>query len=325
MAKAPLDLGDRKVTLQLSIGAHIAKRNESERQALHRADLALYQSKAAGRAQMTVYSTELEFEELRRRALVEDVQHGLEQGLFFAEYQPIFDRDMNLVCFEALLRLTGRDGQVVGPRDFIPVAEETGLIDQLGAWLVQTAVRAMSDWPDDVSLAINLSSEQFRSERFASSLGNAIETYQIDASRIWVELTERVILDERFCASSQLNEIKKLGAKLAIDDFGTGFSSLSHLWRYDFDALKIDKSFFDAQRFDQERFSKIVGSIVGLGHKLDMVVTIEGVETQSQLDIARHLNCDLYQGFFLSKPTSAEQARAMAHRTILHPNIKKLG
>ena len=315
----PFVFDDTRLHASLSVGTHLSEPGETERRALHCADLALYQSKANGRGQVTAYSHEVELRDLRRRKVANDVRTALGDDRFFLEFQPIFDMSRRLAGFEALLRLRSVEGEPISPAEFVPIAEDAGLIDEIGTWVLHAAIRAAASWPDETFITINISALQFRSGTLVRDLSQAAEAAEVPFSRICLELTERVLVDDHDSVSEQLADIRALGAQIAIDDFGTGYSSLSYLWHYAFNKLKIDRSFLEAHAFDGQRYARIIGTIIDLGHQLDMAVVMEGVETQDQLDFLRTTSCDLAQGFHLGRPMPIDAATALATTTAIAP------
>ena len=301
-----------EIPVSLSVGAHICTSDDSERRALYCSDLALYRAKADGRGRVALFSEELERQDIRRRSVSEDVRCGLEQDRFYLEFQPIFSRSGSLAGFESLLRLRSLTGELIPPDEFIAIAEEAGLIEDLGLWVIRNAIETAAEWPEEIFVSLNVSANQFKSGHLVRELEAATRTAEVDPSQVCIELTERVLLDEHGDVTEQLAQIKGLGMQIAIDDFGTGYSSLSYLWRYEFHRLKIDKSFFEAFAFDRARYAKIIETIVALGQQLDMSVTIEGVETQDQVDFILTTTCDHLQGYFLGRPVSKQRALALS-------------
>ena len=186
-----------------------------------------------------------------------------------------------------------------------------GLIADLGVWTLKAAIAAAMDWPEDIFIAVNVSAHEFRSGTLPVQLATVLDSTGIETERVCLELTESTLLENNASVTEQLVDLKALGVTLALDDFGTGYSSLGYLWRYDFDRLKIDRSFLEGFEFDAKRYRKIIETIVLLGHQLDMVVTVEGVEHQHQLTAMQDLNCDLFQGFYLARPVSIEAANSL--------------
>ncbi len=304
-----------EIPVSFSVGAHVSTGDENERRALYCSDLALYRAKADGRGRVALFSEELERQDIRRRSVLEDVRNGLDQGRFYLEFQPIYNRTGSLAGFESLLRLRAHNGELIPPDEFIPIAEESGLIEDLGLWVMRNAIETAVEWPEDVFVSFNVSAHQFKSGQLVPELDSATRTAGLDPSRVCVELTERVLLEEHDDVAEQLAAIKGLGTQIAIDDFGTGYSSLSYLWRFEFNHLKIDRSFFEAYEFDSVRYARLIETIVALGQQLDMSVTIEGVENQDQMDYILTTTCDHLQGFFLGRPASRERALALSRDT----------
>jgi diguanylate cyclase (GGDEF)-like protein len=310
LSQTPFRTGSKEIWPGFSIGGHISPPGETEQRALHCADLAVYKAKANGRGQIVMYTGDLEAIENRKRAVSESIKKGLKSELFYLEFQPIFDRAQALAGFEALLRLRTENGQIIAPSEFIPVAEEIGVIADLGIWTLKAAIAAALDWPDHTFVAVNVSAHEFRSGNLPIQLEKILASGGIDPSRVCLELTEGTLLENNVSITEQLVDLKALGVVLALDDFGTGYSSLGYLWRYEFDRLKIDRSFLEGFAFDEKRYRKIIETIVLLGHQLDMVVTVEGVEHSHQLTAMLDLGSDYFQGFHLSRPISLEAANS---------------
>ena len=309
---APLPHCETTVHASFSIGAHVSTGNETQRRAMHCADLALYSAKAKGRGRVVVFTEALESEDRRRRLVAEDVRRGLAKDLFFLEFQPIYDRRKQVAGFEALLRLEGSDGARISPEEFIPIAEDAGLIVDLGRWVLRTAIEVACHWPAHTFVAVNVSARQFRTGTLVSDVRSALSLAGLAPDRVCLELTERVLVDDDNNTVEQLAQIKGLGVQIAIDDFGTGYSSLSYLWRYEFNKLKIDRSFFEAYDFDKSRYAKLFETIVVLGHQLDMTVIVEGIEKEEQLAFMMQTDCDYFQGFLLGRPVSRQDADALS-------------
>jgi diguanylate cyclase (GGDEF)-like protein len=310
--EAPFACRDSWTHARLSVGMHLSEPGETERRALHCADLALYQAKANGRAQVAVYSAETELKDLRRRAVARDVQGALAEGRFHLVFQPIFEVGGPVAGFEALLRLRSADGEAISPAEFVPIAEEAGLINEIGQWVLSEAIGTAALWPERIFITINVSALQFRGGTLLGDLQEAVAATGISPGRICLELTERILIEDQDSVAEQLADIKGLGAEIAIDDFGTGYSSLSYLWQYEFNKLKIDRSFFEAYAFDRDRNARLIETIIDLGHQLDMTVIMEGVETKSQIDFLKGTRCDFAQGFHLGLPMAFEDADALA-------------
>ncbi len=309
--KAPFVFGTSEVWPSLSVGAHLSLTGESEAKAMHCADVAVYRAKADGRGRVVTYTQELEKIELRRKNIETAIANGLDGDGFFLEFQPIFDRSGVVKGFETLSRLQDADGNRISPAEFIPVAEDAAFIEEIGSRALRQAIETAASWPDHVFVAVNLSAHEFRSGGLPKYVEDLLNETGVAPSRICLELTESIMLNDDESVTDQLIGLKALGVDLAIDDFGTGYSSLGYLWKYKFDRIKIDKVFLEGYEFDNERYTHIIETIILLGHQLQMSVTVEGVETADQLERMRDLGCDLFQGFLMSQPISQEKSKAL--------------
>jgi diguanylate cyclase (GGDEF)-like protein len=313
-ALTPMFAGTREIYPSFSIGAHLSPAAEPESRALARADLALYKAKASGRSQFVMFTLDLEEKEARRRSVAAHVREGVSKGLFFLEYQPIYETSGAVSGLEALLRLNAPDGSLIPPAEFIPIAEDIGLIEDLGRWVLREAVFRARDLPGACTMSINVSPHEFRSGTLPDYMAQTLREAGMDAQRIYLEVTESTLIESQTGASQQLAVLSEMGIRTALDDFGTGYSSLGYLWQYSFDRLKIDKSFMEGFRAEGTRYAHIVETIAILGHQLGADVVVEGVETQQQYEAALRSGCDLLQGFLFSRPVSLADAIALMDR-----------
>jgi EAL domain-containing protein (putative c-di-GMP-specific phosphodiesterase class I) len=223
-------------------------------------------------------------------------------------YQPQFDSaGVVIQGFEALLRLRSSTGQNISPAVFIPVAEQLGLIQEIGTWVLNRACEVASHWPDTISLAVNLSPLQFTTRGMSEIIERALKNSNLKPSRLQVEITEGILMENTEPVLAELAAIRALGVSIVMDDFGTGYSSLGYLWRFPFDKIKIDRSFISALEKDEAGARNILRTIVSLGHSLAMKVTAEGVETDAQADFMSDLKCDEIQGFLYGRPAPEEE------------------
>ena len=285
-AAVPIVHDGEELALGLSIGVAIAPMDgTSPDQLLRCADAALQRSKQGGRGTFTFYAAAMNDRILAYRALVEDMRRGIAADEFFLEYQPRFDpRNRRLQSVEALVRWRHPQRGRVNPADFIPLAEKSGLIVQLGTWVLRTACQAAAAW-DGIGVSVNVSPVQFRSTGLVPTVMEALTDAGLDPHRLELEITEGVLLEDAERAGTELNALKALGVKLAMDDFGTGYSSLSSLRSFPFDVIKIDRNFvadMDVRKGGRE----VVQAILGLGRALGLSVTAEGVETPDPADDA---------------------------------------
>lgn len=280
-------------------------------QLMKNADLALYQAKADGPAVYRFFSPQMEEQLQNRRNLEADLRHGIKQGQFELYYQPLVSLTTGaIVAGEALMRWRHPEKGMVSPADFIPLAEDTGMIGALGQWALQQACEHALNWPDNVRLSVNLSPVQFRDEGLVEGVKDVLEATALDPKRLELEITESVLLQNNAANFNALHRLRELGLTIALDDFGTGYSSLSYLQRFPFDKIKIDQSFV-RDLGDRPDSSAIIQSIATLGHNLHMLTTAEGVETKEQLDIITAAGCSEAQGYYFSRPVPEVKFRAM--------------
>jgi EAL domain-containing protein (putative c-di-GMP-specific phosphodiesterase class I) len=254
-------------------------------------------------------------ERIRERRQIEaEIRRALSTDSFCVAYQPIRNfQDGSLVGFEALLRWPeGWPPQ--SPAAFIPVAEECGLINRLGAWTLNTACNTAANWTNPLKVAVNLSPVQFRHGDIVSVVEKALRTSGLDPQRLELEVTESVWIQDTDTVLDQLARLRRLGVSIALDDFGTGYSSLSYLWKFPFDTVKIDRSFVTEME-TEPKAAAIVNTIMALGKILDLTITAEGVETPAQANILREAGCDQAQGFLFGRPLPVESANALANVT----------
>ncbi|MBX3536041.1 MAG: EAL domain-containing protein [Chelatococcus sp.] len=305
--KKPIELGDTTVSVGMSIGIVLSPQNGSDRETLLRlAGTALYQAKNSGRNRFSFVEREMD-EALRLRKVVEDdLRKAIENDELVLHYQPQVEIDNYVVvAVEALVRWPHREHGLITPEKFIAIAEERGLIIALGEWVLRRACADAKRWPG-VRIAINVSAIQFRHRDFVSDVMRIITESGIDPTRIELELTEGVVVEDADAAEEAMIELRAHGVRLALDDFGTGYSSLIYLRRFAFDKIKIDRSFLEAAETTGES-AILIHSIVHLGRALGLTVTAEGVETQEQLEFLRALGCHELQGYLFSKPVTAEK------------------
>ena len=304
----PFDLGEFEARIGASIGIAVGPRDGTTAEVLIKnADIALYRAKANGRGGFCFFERGMDEQQRERRAMEQDLRQAVAEDAFELVFQPQFACATNeVMSFEALMRWTHADRGVVSPAEFIPVAEATGLIVTLGQWALRTACRAALSWPKPCVVAVNVSARQFVGDDFAGTVEAVLAETGLEPWRLELEITESVMMHEADRAFRSLQRLKGLGIHLALDDFGTGFSSLSYLQRFPFDKVKIDRAFIrDLTENDGAR--AIVAAILAMSHQLQLVVTAEGVETEAQLVLLRQQDCDLVQGFLLSRPIPLDQ------------------
>ena len=304
----PFDLDGHQVTVDISIGISIAPNNATElNELLKYADIALYEAKNTGRGTYCFYATEMN-ERMRARGQLErDLQNALANGEFELFYQPVVClKDNNIKSFEALLRWHHPTRGLVSPAEFIPVAEEMGLIIPLGEWVLRTACAEAATWPDDIHVAVNVSSVQLTNKNLANVVISAVASARIPAAKLVLEITESVFLQNTYSNLATLKKLHELGVQFSMDDFGTGYSSLGYLLSFPFSKIKIDRSFITGLP-DKTKSRAIVRAIADLARNLSMRVIAEGVETAQQLEQVRNLGCTDMQGYLFSPARPAAE------------------
>jgi diguanylate cyclase (GGDEF)-like protein/PAS domain S-box-containing protein len=315
--RAPYECLGHQVTTDASIGIALAPQDGSDLdQILKNADLAMYAAKAAGRRTFRFFEPAMEAEVRARRILETDLRQAITDGGFEVYYQPCLSlQDNSITGCEALLRWHHPQRGMISPADFIPIAEETGLINPLGEWVLTTACREAATWPDHVKLAVNVSPVQFKSGTLALKVIAALAASGLAASRLELEITEAVLIRDDDAALAILHQLRDIGVRIALDDFGTGYSSLSYLQRFPFDKIKIDRCFV-TDLASPEGSSSIVQAVVNIAADRHMTTTAEGVETEQQRELLRALGCSEMQGYLFSAPKPAADIRPLlsAHR-----------
>lgn len=311
----PFDLGDHQVTTGTSIGIAIAPGDgDDSEKILKSADLALYSAKSGGRGTFRFFEPELDQLMHARRNLERDMRNALVNGEFELHYQPFVDvKSGKIRGCEALLRWHHPERGLVMPADFIPLAEETGLIVPIGEWVLRTACAEAAKWPANLKIAINLSPAQFRSKKLVSVVLGALATSGVAAQRLELEVTETVIMHDSEAVFAALGQLHELGVRIALDDFGTGYSSLSFLQKFSFDKIKIDRSFVNELSGANEESRLIARAVVRFAVSLGKTTTAEGVETKEQLDILGAEACVEMQGFYFSRPIPGPEVAQMLH------------
>jgi diguanylate cyclase (GGDEF)-like protein/PAS domain S-box-containing protein len=310
----PYTINGTVVSIGASVGIVTSDYDDRTSDDLMRdADLALYAAKAAGKGCFRFFAPEMH-EAARERQLMEsDLRVALEKGQLRVVYQPSVDASSEAVTgFEALLRWDHPEHGPISPAMFIPLAEEIGLINEIGEWVLRTACAEAAKWPQHISVAVNLSPVQFKSHALPTTVRSVLSETEFAAQRLELEITEGVLLNNDEHVHDMIHSLKKIGVKLALDDFGTGYSSLSYLQRVPFDKIKIDQSFVRGASDPESRNAALIRAMVGLASDLDMQTTAEGVETQDELLLIRNLGCSLVQGYIFGKPMPAEEARELA-------------
>ncbi len=311
--EAPFLISGQEVSITASIGIALSATGYSTAEGILRdADTAMYRAKALGKSRYEICDPAMHARAMSRLKLETDLRRAMDSEEFRVHYQPIVSlRDCRIIGFEALLRWQRPGFGLVMPREFVPVAEETGLILISGLWVLREACRQMRAWnlqfPSDpaFTVAVNISGKQFAQPDLVSEVDRILRETCLDPHCLKLELTESVTMREVERAARIFGELKTLGVRLSMDDFGTGYSSLSYLRRFPLDTLKIDRSFVSEME-DTSESRAIVQMILSLGRSLGMEMVAEGVETAEQVSLLRSLGCEYAQGYFFSKPTDQE-------------------
>jgi diguanylate cyclase (GGDEF)-like protein len=304
----PLGIDGNELVPSTSIGIAIAPEDGRDCGTLHRnADLALYRAKEAGRGTYAFFEESLNQRAQERRQLESDLRLALEHGEFELHYQPLFDLEQNCICsFEALLRWNHPRRGLVSPGEFVAIAEDTGLIVPIGAWVIREACAQASGWPEQIRVAVNVSPVQFHRGALHETILRALATTGLAPDRLEVEITESIFLEGSETTLRLLHALRSLGVRVALDDFGTGYSSLSYLQSFPFDKLKIDRSFIN-NLLTRDGAIAIVHAITELANALGIETTAEGVEETAQLMELKAHGCSSVQGFLFSEPMTVAE------------------
>nr|MBA3242331.1 bifunctional diguanylate cyclase/phosphodiesterase [Acidobacteriota bacterium] len=328
----PFMLNGREVFTTVSMGiAPGSTGYERAEDILRDADTAMYRAKSLGKARYEIFDKAMHARAINLLQMETDMRRALERNEFMLHYQPIVAlEDFRLRGFEALVRWQHPERGFISPMDFIPVAEETGMIIPLGEWVMREACQQMQRWqkifPADPPLfiSINLSSKQFSQNDLIKAVADILSESGIAPHTVKLEITESVVMENIETATEMLQDLRALGVQLSIDDFGTGYSSLSYLHRFPIDTLKIDRSFVTRMTENNENM-EIVRTIVVLAQNLGMDVVAEGVETNEQLVLLQKLHCENGQGYFFSKPVNsvgAEKIIGETYSSLISPMSK---
>jgi diguanylate cyclase (GGDEF)-like protein len=310
--RAPVECLGHQVVTDASIGIALAPQDGTDLdQLLKNADLAMYGAKSDGRRTYRFFERVMDARVRARRALELDLRQALVDCDFEIQYQPIVDLRSGAVSgCEALLRWRHPGRGMVSPAEFIPVAEDIGLISQLGEWVLASACLEAASWPDHIKLAVNVSPVQFRNHTLALHVASALASSGLAASRLELEITEAVLIRDDETALAILHQLRAVGVRIALDDFGTGYSSLSYLQRFPFDKIKIDRCFVNDVA-EPGGSSSIVQAVVNIASARNMTTTAEGVETAAQMEFLRTLGCTEMQGYLFSPAKSAGEVRRL--------------
>jgi diguanylate cyclase (GGDEF)-like protein len=310
--KEPCDLHGHAVIVDTSIGIALAPGDGTDpTELLKNADMALYRAKADGRGTYRFFEPAMDARMKTRRTLELALRMALINGEFELHYQPLVNLDdRRITCCEALIRWHHPERGLIPPVDFIPIAEEIGLIVPLGEWVLRQACADAMQWPDDIKVAVNLSPIQVMNQNLVTVIVGALAAAGLPASRLEVEITESVLMQNSEATLATLHRLRELGVKISMDDFGTGYSSLSYLRSFPFDKIKIDRCFISGLATGDDSVA-IVMAIAGLAKHLGIATTAEGVETKQQLQQVRALGCSEMQGFLFSPPRRIDELTQM--------------
>jgi diguanylate cyclase (GGDEF)-like protein/PAS domain S-box-containing protein len=311
----PMEIDGQEINTGVSIGIALAPNDGNAADHLMKcADLALYRAKAEGRGTFRFFEPDMDARIQQRRALEVDLRRALASGEFSLAYQPQINLASNeMIAMEALLRWNHAERGPVPPSEFIPLAEEMGLIIQIGEWVLRQACNEAARWPEPIKVAVNLSPVQFRNRGLVATVTHALAAARLAPHRLELEITEAVLLQDNEAVVTMLHQLRALGVRVAMDDFGTGYSSLSYLRSFPFDKIKIDRSFI--KDIERNRDSAvIIRAIAGLGQSLGIDTTAEGIETEEQMEIVRRAGCTEMQGYLASPPRPAADVPALIAR-----------
>ena len=306
----PYSIEGQSVVIGASVGVALAPHDGTTSEDLIRnVDLALYAAKDAGRGVHRFYAKDLHSKAEERAELEQELREAIQTGGLSLFYQPVvYAANEKIVGFEALMRWNHPKRGFISPEKFIPIAEDAGLIDQMGQWALRTACEDLSRWPQSIRCAVNVSPLQFSNPELATHVANALAHSGVDPARLELEITESVFLNDSSGTEAMFKALKRVGVRLALDDFGTGYSSLGYLKKAPFDKIKIDQSFVRGATEDGSRNGAIIASITSLAEALNMDTTAEGVETLDELELVRLLGCSHIQGYIYYKPLDQEEA-----------------
>jgi diguanylate cyclase (GGDEF)-like protein len=308
-------LGTLQVSVGASVGVSLTEHTRNPTDLLRAADLALYRAKADGKGTWRMYEREMDLHARAVQQLQLDLRHAVERGELFLQVQPILDLgSREVIVAEALLRWHHPEHGLISPVDFIPIAESSGLIVPIGAWVLEEACRIAAGWSVPVRIAVNVSPLQFRDGDVLAAVQRALDRTGLPPERLELEITESIFLDAKASTLDCLHALRRCGVRIALDDFGTGYSSLSYLRSFPFDKVKIDRSFIRDLGQDSEA-TAIVHAITALARSLGMSITAEGVETEEQAGLLRQAGCGQGQGFLFSRPRPPADIAALLGAT----------
>jgi predicted signal transduction protein with EAL and GGDEF domain len=299
----PYEVEGHRIVVGATVGIAISPADGRDPDILLKhADLALYRGKNDGGGTYRMFEAEMDRLMLARRNMEMDLRLALARGELELHYQPLMNlASEQVVGFEALIRWNHPERGLIGPAEFIPIAEETALIVPIGEWVLRQACKDATTWPADVSVSVNLSPVQFRAPGLVAAVFSALASSKLSATRLDLEITEAVLLHDSDTTLATLGQLRELGVRISMDDFGTGYSSLSYLQKFPFNKIKIDQSFV-RNLGEREEALAIIRAVTGMGRSLGITTTAEGVETFAQLEKLKLEGCTEIQGYYLSKP-----------------------
>ncbi|MCW5722691.1 MAG: EAL domain-containing protein [Devosia sp.] len=321
---SPMTIGGQRVEIGASVGIALGPGDGVTTDTLVKnADLALYKAKSEGRSTYHFFEAGMDADLQRRRAIEAGLRLALAQDELRLVFQPMLGlKENRITCVEALLRWDHGD-TTISPVEFIPVAEETGLIGAIGQWVLREACRAAATWPSHVRVAVNLSPIQFRQRDLVAQIRAVLVEARFDPTRLELEITENLLLNDNEATLRALHDLRAMGVRISMDDFGTGYSSLSYLRSFPFDKIKIDRSFMRdlTSRADSQA---IIKAVIGLGQSLGMSTTAEGVETEAQLAMVREHGCSEVQGYLFSPPLPAAALAGLLHSEAVKAQVANM-
>ncbi|MGJ8528352.1 putative bifunctional diguanylate cyclase/phosphodiesterase [Maritalea sp.] len=308
----PFNVNSHFIQIGASVGIVIAPKDGKDADLLlKRADMALYAAKKAGRNKLAYFEPQMDQRMQQMRAMELDIKQALEKRHFKLAFQPIVDaHDKSIASFECLIRWTHPTNGRMTPAKFIPAAEETGQIIEIGRWVTKEAIKIASKWPVRTQISVNFSAVQFQDSRFSQYLTSQLKRYKFPPELLELEITETAFIEDMEKSQKQLNQLRDIGIKISLDDFGTGYSSLSQLQRFAFNKIKIDGSFIRDLETNPSS-AAVATAVAEIGKALDITVVAECVETQEQLDFLKSVGVTHIQGYFTGRPMDAEAARAL--------------
>ncbi|WP_169196582.1 EAL domain-containing protein [Devosia sp. MC1541] len=317
---APMNIAGQLIEIGASVGISVGPNDGTATdQLVKNADLALYKAKSEGRSTYRFFETGMDADLQQRRSIEAGLRMAMQRNELRLMFQPLFGLAENRVtCVEALLRWD-HDDRTVSPAEFVPVAEDTGLIVPIGQWVLEHACRTAATWPPNVRVAVNLSPVQFRHKDLVAHVKHALEKSTLSPERLELEITESLLLNDSEITMRALHELRSMGVRISMDDFGTGYSSLSYLRSFPFDKIKIDRSFMAdlTTRLDSQA---IIAAVIGLGRALGMETTAEGIETEEQLSLVRQQGVSEVQGFLFSPPLPAQSLASLLLSQDIRPS-----